>query len=101
MRFLPIERPSLEEAVAFAAAIQPGPLQAFLLARVAAAGWKRTLPAVLAPLLSDIPIATLAVLGLYQLAVSVPRLSVRGCNAAAVARQGPADAFLALQVGSG
>ena len=33
---------------AFAAAVQPGPLQAFLLARVAADGWKRTLPAALA-----------------------------------------------------
>ena len=27
---------------AFAAVIQPGPLQAFLLSRVAAAGWRRT-----------------------------------------------------------
>jgi threonine/homoserine/homoserine lactone efflux protein len=44
---------------AFAAAIQPGPLQAFLLSSVARIGWKRTLPACLAPLISDLPIAVL------------------------------------------
>lgn len=44
---------------AFAAAWQPGPFQAFLLSRVAAAGWRRTLPAALAPLISDGPIAVL------------------------------------------
>lgn len=44
---------------AFAAAAQPGPLQAFLLSRVIADGWKRTLPAALAPLMSDGPIAFL------------------------------------------
>jgi threonine/homoserine/homoserine lactone efflux protein len=53
--------------LAFAAAIQPGPLQAFLLSRVAVAGWKRTLPACLSPLLSDGPIALLALLVLGQL----------------------------------
>lgn len=46
----------------FGAAIQPGPLQAFLTSRVLASGWRRTLPACLAPLLSDGPIAVLAVL---------------------------------------
>jgi threonine/homoserine/homoserine lactone efflux protein len=44
---------------AFAAAIQPGPLQAFLVSRVLRHGWKRTLPAALSPLLSDGPIALL------------------------------------------
>ncbi len=44
---------------AFAAGIQPGPLQAFLLASVARSGWRRTLPAACAPLLSDGPIALL------------------------------------------
>ncbi|HQT95224.1 MAG TPA: LysE family transporter [Thermoanaerobaculaceae bacterium] len=63
---------------AFAAAIQPGPLQAFLLARVAAAGWKRTLPAVLAPLLSDIPIAALVLLVLGRL----PGAAQQGLRAA-------------------
>ncbi len=41
---------------ASAAAIQPGPLQAFMLASVARVGWKRTLPAALAPIVSDGPI---------------------------------------------
>jgi threonine/homoserine/homoserine lactone efflux protein len=53
---------------AFAAAAQPGPLQAFLLARVAAAGWRRTLPAAAAPLISDGPIALLALVLLRTLA---------------------------------
>ncbi len=54
---------------AFVAAIQPGPLQAFLVSRVASAGWKRTLPASLAPLISDIPIACLILFFLGQLPV--------------------------------
>jgi threonine/homoserine/homoserine lactone efflux protein len=49
-------------ALAFGAAIQPGPLQAFLVSRVAARGWARTLPASFAPLLSDGPIAVVSVL---------------------------------------
>jgi threonine/homoserine/homoserine lactone efflux protein len=53
---------------AFAAAAQPGPLQAFLLARVAADGWKRTLPAALAPLISDGPIALLILVFLHNVA---------------------------------
>jgi threonine/homoserine/homoserine lactone efflux protein len=53
--------------LAFSAAVQPGPLQAFLLSRVAAAGWKRTLPASFSPLLSDIPIALLVLLVLGRL----------------------------------
>jgi threonine/homoserine/homoserine lactone efflux protein len=44
---------------AFAAAAQPGPLQAFLISKVLSGGWKRTLPAALAPLASDGPIAVL------------------------------------------
>jgi threonine/homoserine/homoserine lactone efflux protein len=50
-----------------AAALQPGPMLAFLLARTAAAGWRRTLPACLAPLLSDGPIALVSVLLLSRL----------------------------------
>jgi len=53
---------------AFAAAVQPGPLQAFLLARVAADGWRRTLPAALAPLISDGPIALLILVFLHNVA---------------------------------
>ena len=55
---------------AFAAAVQPGPLQAFLVSRVAAHGWRRTLPACLAPLLSDGPIAVVALVILGQLSLS-------------------------------
>jgi threonine/homoserine/homoserine lactone efflux protein len=47
---------------AFAAAVQPGPLQAFLLSSVARRGWRRTLPASLAPLVSDGPIALVILL---------------------------------------
>jgi threonine/homoserine/homoserine lactone efflux protein len=53
--------------LAFTAAVQPGPFQAYLLSRVASIGWKRTLPASLAPLLSDGPIALLALLVLGRL----------------------------------
>lgn len=59
---------------AFAASIQPGPLQAFLLSRVAAAGWRRTLPACLSPLLSDGPIAVIVLLALGQLSAAVQQL---------------------------
>ncbi|MCG6964389.1 MAG: LysE family translocator [Acidobacteria bacterium] len=57
----------LGSGLAFAAAVQPGPLQAYLLAQVAARGWKHTLPASFAPLLSDGPIAALALLVLGRL----------------------------------
>jgi len=52
---------------AFAAAVQPGPLQAYLLSRVAAIGWRKTLPASFSPLLSDGPIAFLALFVLGRL----------------------------------
>jgi threonine/homoserine/homoserine lactone efflux protein len=52
---------------AFAAAIQPGPLTAFLLDSVARRGWKRTLPASLAPMISDIPIAALVLIVLTKI----------------------------------
>ena len=78
---------------ALSAAIQPGPLQAYLLSSVAKTGWLCTLPACLAPLISDGPIlllgatrflgkrgrrvlvlasaVLLAALGLYQLLASL------------------------------
>lgn len=52
---------------AFAAAVQPGPLQAFYLSRVASSGWRKTLPASLAPVISDGPIAVLILLVLHRL----------------------------------
>ena len=58
---------------AFAAGLQPGPLQAFLLSRTFADGWKRTLPAALAPVLSDGPIALVVLLVLGQLSMGMQR----------------------------
>lgn len=54
-------------SLAFAAAVQPGPLQAYLLTRATSIGWRRTLPASFSPLLSDGPIALLALLVLGRL----------------------------------
>jgi len=59
---------------AFAAAIQPGPLQAFLLSSVAQKGWKRTLPAACAPLLSDGPIVLLVLLVLNRVPETMSRV---------------------------
>jgi threonine/homoserine/homoserine lactone efflux protein len=47
---------------AFAAAVQPGPFQAYLVSSTLTRGWRRTIPAVFAPLLSDIPIVSLVLL---------------------------------------
>ena len=44
---------------AFAAAIQPGPFQTFIISKTLENGWKRTLPAAFAPVLSDGPIIIL------------------------------------------
>jgi len=49
-----------------AAAAQPGPFQTYLISQTLARGWKRTLPAALAPLLSDGPIIALCLLVLSQ-----------------------------------
>ena len=51
----------------FAAAVQPGPFQTYLISQSLRQGWRRTLPASLAPLVSDGPIILLAVLVLSQL----------------------------------
>ncbi|MCX6550849.1 MAG: LysE family transporter [Acidobacteria bacterium] len=51
---------------AFAAAVQPGPFQAYLISSTLAHGWRRTLPALLAPILSDIPVICLVLLVLTQ-----------------------------------
>ena len=48
------------------AASQPGPFQAFLLARTMRDGLRRSLPLVLAPLLSDGPVALLAIVVLSR-----------------------------------
>ena len=50
----------------FAAAVQPGPFQTYLISQTLLNGWKRTLPAAFAPLLSDGPIIVLSLLLLSQ-----------------------------------
>jgi len=59
---------------AFAAAVQPGPFQAYLISSTLTQGWRRTLPAVFAPLLSDIPIVSLVLLVLTR--VPAPALNL-------------------------
>ncbi len=64
-------------ALGFAAAIQPGPFQAYLLSQVGLRGWRRTLPAALAPLISDAPIVALMLSVVHQMpagALSVIRV---------------------------
>ena len=46
---------------ALSAGLQPGPLQAFFLAKVAENGWRRALPTAFAPLISDGPIALISI----------------------------------------
>jgi threonine/homoserine/homoserine lactone efflux protein len=50
----------------FAAAVQPGPFQTYVLAQALNRGWRRALPTALAPLLSDAPIIALMLLVLSQ-----------------------------------
>ena len=57
----------LGSTYAFAAAVQPGPYQTYLISQALSDGWRRTLPAALAPLLSDVPIVVLVVLVLSRL----------------------------------
>jgi threonine/homoserine/homoserine lactone efflux protein len=52
---------------ALSASLQPGPLQAFFIAKVAEGGWQRALPAAFAPLISDGPIAFVSILLLQAL----------------------------------
>ncbi|TFG50405.1 MAG: hypothetical protein E4H33_00110 [Anaerolineales bacterium] len=54
---------------ALSAGLQPGPLQAFFLAKISEQGWRRTLPAAFAPLVSDGPIALVSILLLNILPV--------------------------------
>jgi threonine/homoserine/homoserine lactone efflux protein len=46
----------------FAASVQPGPFAAYLISQSLTSGWRRALPAAAAPLLSDGPVAVLALL---------------------------------------
>jgi len=51
----------------FAAAVQPGPFQTYLISQTLLKGWRKTLLAALAPLVSDGPIITLCLLVLSQI----------------------------------
>ena len=55
---------------AFAAAVQPGPFQTYIISQALSKGWKSTLPAALAPLLSDIPIIILVLVVLRNVSES-------------------------------
>jgi threonine/homoserine/homoserine lactone efflux protein len=52
---------------AFAAAVQPGPLQAYVISLALRGGWRRALPAAAAPLISDAPIILLVLFVLTRL----------------------------------
>ncbi|MCX6170896.1 MAG: LysE family transporter [Ignavibacteriales bacterium] len=52
---------------AFAAAVQPGPLLTYLISQTLSKGWKHTLPAAFAPIISDGPIIILVLLLLNQI----------------------------------
>ena len=52
---------------AFAAAVQPGPFQTYLISQTLSNGWRRTVPAAFAPLLSDGPIIVLVLLVLSRM----------------------------------
>jgi threonine/homoserine/homoserine lactone efflux protein len=49
-----------------AAASQPGPFQTYIISQTLTRGWRRTLPAALAPLVSDGPIILICLLALSQ-----------------------------------
>ena len=63
----------------FSAAVQPGPFQTYIISQTLTRGWRRTLPAALAPLLSDGPIILLCLLVLSQVPLWFQRvLSIAG-----------------------
>ena len=57
----------LAAGYALASAVQPGPFLAYLISQSLTHGWRRTLPAALAPLLSDGPIIVAVLLILVRL----------------------------------
>jgi threonine/homoserine/homoserine lactone efflux protein len=52
---------------AFAAAVQPGPLLAFLVSQTLRLGWRHTLPAAFSPIISDVPIVIVVLFALSRL----------------------------------
>jgi threonine/homoserine/homoserine lactone efflux protein len=57
----------------FAAAVQPGPFQAYLFSQTLSRGWRQTMPAALAPLVSDGPIILLVLLVLVRVPLWLQR----------------------------
>jgi threonine/homoserine/homoserine lactone efflux protein len=51
----------------FACVVQPGPFQAFLFSQSLTNGWRKTIPLVFAPLISDLPIIILVLLVLTHI----------------------------------
>ncbi|HEY77539.1 MAG TPA: LysE family transporter [Dehalococcoidia bacterium] len=58
----------------FAAAVQPGPLQTFIISRTLSNGWRYTLPSACAPLVSDVPIVILVLLILNSVPIWVENI---------------------------
>ncbi len=54
-------------SIGLSAGVIPGPLQALLLSSTLMLGWKRTLPVIFSPLITDIPIAFVCVVLLKEL----------------------------------
>lgn len=57
----------------FAAAVQPGPLQTYLISQALLKGWRKSVLSALAPLISDGPIIALCVLVLSQVPIAFQR----------------------------
>lgn len=58
----------------FAAAVQPGPLQTYLISQALMKGWRKSLASALAPLFSDGPIIALCLLVLSQVPAWLQRI---------------------------
>ena len=57
----------------FAAAVEPGPFQTYLISQTLTRGWRRALPVALAPLVSDGPVVALVLLVLSQIPTALQR----------------------------
>ena len=57
----------------FAAGVQPGPLQTYIISQTLLKGWRRVLPAALAPLISDGPIIATCLIVLSQVPLWLQR----------------------------
>ena len=71
---MPLEYLVLGASYGFAAAVQPGPLQAYHVSQTMTSGWRRTLPAAFAPLASDAPIVALVLVLLTRMPPTLLRV---------------------------